>query len=484
MGDPERSDPAGRRGLRQGGGEMSAGAGGEFAINPATVRAWKRYPAYKDSGVEWLGEVPAGWEVKRLKYLCQINPSKSEVASLPKDTKVSFLPMELIGEDCSLTLTENKPIDAVWEGYTYFRNGDIVVAKITPCFENGKGALCNNLTNGVAFGTTELHVLRAGEKINPKFLFLATKSYQFRKLGADLMTGTAGQKRVPDAFIRDYPVSVPPLPEQQAIAAFLDRETARLDALIAKKQRFIELLEEKRQALITQAVTKGLDPDAEMKDSGIERLGEVPAHWEVRAFTRCAIERADYRGATPAKTESGIFLVTAKNIRKGWIDYNASMEFVSETEYPIIMRRGLPRLGDLLLTTEAPLGYAALVDREDIALAQRVVRFRMDPSLFEPLFALYSVLSPYFQNQMRYRGTGSTVLGIKASKLPQLKILCPPVSEQWQILAFIEEKCATPGEILERAKRQITHLREYRTALISAAVTGNIDVRSEAPATP
>ena len=282
-GDAQRSDPAGRRapGSRRRGGGVSTADGEGFAIDPTQVRAWKRYPAYKDSGVEWFGEVPAGWEVKRLKYLCQINPSKSEVASLPKSTKVSFLPMELIGEDCSLTLTENRPISDVWEGYTYFRNGDVIVAKITPCFENGKGALCDNLVNGIAFGTTELHVLRAGEKIDPRFLFLATKSYQFRRLGADLMTGTAGQKRVPDAFIRDYIVALPPLPEQRAIAAFLDRETARLDTLIAKKQRFIELLEEKRQALISHAVTKGLDPNVEMKDSGMEWLGEVPEGWEV-----------------------------------------------------------------------------------------------------------------------------------------------------------------------------------------------------------
>jgi len=282
----------------------------------------------------------------------------------------------------------------------------------------------------------------------------------------------------------DEKVAYPPLPEQHAIAAFLDRETARINALIAKKQRFIELLEEKRQALISHAVTKGLDPDVEMKDSGVEWIGEVPAHWGVRAFTRCAIERADYRGATPTKTEDGVLLVTAKNIRKGWIDYEISREFVSESDYPTIMRRGLPSHDDLLLTTEAPLGYAALVDREDIALAQRVIRFRMDPHIFEPRFVLYSVLAPYFQNQMFCRGTGSTVLGIKASKLPQLQILCPPLSDQQQILSFIEAKCAVSEKVFKCVKQQITLLHEYRTALISAAVTGKIDVRGEAPAAP
>jgi type I restriction enzyme S subunit len=197
----------------------------------------------------------------------------------------------------------------------------------------------------------------------------------------------------------------------------------------------------------------------------------------VLPFTRSAIERADYRGATPTKTESGVFLVTARNVRKGWIDYEISKEYVAESEYLTIMRRGLPKRGDLLLTMEAPLGNAALVDREDIAMAQRVVRFRFDSDLVEPRFVLLSVLSPYFQHQLLRRGTGSTALGIKASKLPQLQLIAPPLTEQRALLNYIDNECRPLDFVKGQAESEIDLLSEYRTRLIADVVTGKLDVR-------
>ena len=122
--------------------------------------SFPRYPKYKASGVEWLGEVPQHWEVKRLRFATELNPSKSEVSHLDRETAVSFLPMEAVGDDGTLNLEKEKPIGEVESGYTYFRNGDVTVAKITPCFENGKGALMSGLVNGIGFGTTELIVAR------------------------------------------------------------------------------------------------------------------------------------------------------------------------------------------------------------------------------------------------------------------------------------------------------------------------------------
>jgi type I restriction enzyme S subunit len=145
-----------------------------------------------------------------------------------------------------------------------------------------KGSIASELKNGIGFGTTELHVIRPSSQIDKKFLYYLTISYDFRQFGAGMMQGTAGQKRVPDSFLIDYPVTYPPLPEQRAIAAYLDRATARIDALITKKQRLLDLLAEKRTALISQAVTKGLNPDVQMKDSGVAWLGQMPGHWEVR----------------------------------------------------------------------------------------------------------------------------------------------------------------------------------------------------------
>ncbi|MCK2096578.1 restriction endonuclease subunit S [Thauera aromatica] len=241
-----------------------------------------RYPEYKDSGVQWLGEVPAHWIVKRIRAVADLNPSKSELAEWSRDTEVSFLPMEAIGDDGSLNLERVRPISEVETGYTYFRDGDVTVAKITPCFENGKGALMNGLREGAGFGTTELIVIRPrADHVSSNYLNWIFRSRQFRQLGEASMYGAGGQKRVPDEFVRNFAIAFPPPAEQTTIAAFLDRETAKIDALLAEQEKLIALLAEKRQATISHAVTKGLNPDAPMKDSGVAWLGEVPAHWKV-----------------------------------------------------------------------------------------------------------------------------------------------------------------------------------------------------------
>ena len=245
-----------------------------------STSAHPTYGEYKDSGVVWLGEIPANWDPVRLRFLLELSPSKSEVGDLPEDRKVSFVPMESVEEEGGLDLGESKQLEEVVDGYTYFRDGDVLVAKITPCFENRKGALATNLTNGIGFGTTELHVLRPKEGLDERYLFYATMSHPFRKVGESTMYGAGGQKRVSDDFIRNLRWPIPSLDEQRAIAAFLDRETERIDALIEKKEQLIDLLEEKRTALISRVVTKGLDADVEMQDSGVEWLGEIPQHWQ------------------------------------------------------------------------------------------------------------------------------------------------------------------------------------------------------------
>jgi len=222
----------------------------------------------KDSGVEWLGEIPAHWEVKRLRFVSESNPVPSEVRGLPGDTEVSFVPMEAVGESGGLSLETTKQLADVKAGYTYFRDGDIVVAKITPCFENGKGALAAGLTSGIAFGTTELHVLRTNEGVDRRFMFYVTLSDAFRRLGEADMYGAGGQKRVSESFVRNFSPGLPSFPEQHAIAAFLDRETARIDALVAKVREAIERLKELRTALISAAVTGKIDVREEVALDG------------------------------------------------------------------------------------------------------------------------------------------------------------------------------------------------------------------------
>ena len=181
---------------------------------------------------------------KRLRYLASSRPSGCRAASGGL-TEVPFLPMEAIGERNELDPSATRQMDDVRAGYTQFFDGDVVIAKITPCFENGKGALIRGMAGGVGYGTTELHVLTPGPELEGRFLYYVTVSPHFRRLGEACMTGAAGQKRVPEGFVRDYRVSVPPRSVQRAICDYLDRETARLDALVTEKERLLGLLEEK-----------------------------------------------------------------------------------------------------------------------------------------------------------------------------------------------------------------------------------------------
>lgn len=208
----------------------------------------------KDSGVEWLDEIPAHWEVRRLRFLTRINPNKRDIGDLPPSTEVDFIPMEDVGYGF-LKKEKTLELASVSEGYTFFRDGNVLVAKITPCFENGKGAVCEGLLNGIGFGTTELHVIHPSGGLDGRFLLYVTLSHTFRNIGESEMYGTAGQKRLPDKFIRDFICPYPSIQEQHTIIEYLDRETSRIDTLISKTNQAIGKLQEYRSALITAAVT-------------------------------------------------------------------------------------------------------------------------------------------------------------------------------------------------------------------------------------
>ncbi len=198
--------------------------------------------------------LPEGWTCCRLQFIARLNPKKSSLEMEP-DELVSFVPMNAVGEYGGLNLDELQELQYVYDSYTYFADGDICVAKITPSFENGKGALASGLTNGTGFGTTELHVLRPGPNIDQSFLFYVSIADDFRQLGESEMYGAAGQKRIDESFVKNWVVPLPPPDTQGRIVQFLDDKTARTDELIEKICESIACLKEYRSALITSAVT-------------------------------------------------------------------------------------------------------------------------------------------------------------------------------------------------------------------------------------
>lgn len=276
---------------------------------------YSTYPAYGPSDAATGIAFPRTWSLERLRFSVLSNPVRSEVAHWEKETAVSFVPMEAVGEQGEIDASQEKQISDVYNGYTYFVEHDILIAKITPCFENGKGAIARGLKNGVGFGTTEFHVLRPLQGMSERWLFYFTKCDSFRKIGGSEMLGAGGQKRLPEDFIRNLRIGIPPLAEQEKIADFLDWKTGQIDALIAKKQALIEKLKEKRLAAITQAVTKGLDPAAPMRPSGISWLGKVPASWSVKRLRYCAgTVTSGSRGWAEFFSEAGALFLRITNL--------------------------------------------------------------------------------------------------------------------------------------------------------------------------
>jgi len=329
----------------------------------------KPYPECKDTGLPWLGEIPAHWEVKRLKRVARINPSKAEAREvLDRGDGVAFLPMEKVGSNGEIDAREVLPAASVWNGFTYFRRGDVLLAKITPCFENGKGACLDSLPKPVGFGSTELIVMRANNGVAPQYLYRITTLTEFRALGADAMTGSAGQQRVPPEFVRDFTSVVPPLIEQNAIVRFLDRADGHVNNLIRAKQRLIELLNEQKQAIIHRAVTCGLDPDAPTKPTGLDWLPEVPEHWEVKPLKQVGAVRLSGVDKHSIDGEQPVLLCNYTDVYKN--DFiTGGINFMHATATETEINTFTLEAGDVLITKDSEasddIAVPALV-REDL----------------------------------------------------------------------------------------------------------------------
>lgn len=225
----------------------------QILIQNAVTRGLKPDVPLKDSGVEWIGQVPEHWDVKKLKYLAKLSPSKSEITCNHEES-CSFIPMEKLKLN-TLILDEIKQIKNVYSAYTYFRDEDLLIAKVTPCFENKNFAIAKNLVNSIGFGSSEIYVLRAYNNLFNKFLFYRLQEQNFMEIAISKMSGTGGLKRVPSEFINNFQLALPPLCEQQKIADYLDTQTAKIDQAIALKTAHIEKLKEYKSVLINDVVT-------------------------------------------------------------------------------------------------------------------------------------------------------------------------------------------------------------------------------------
>ena len=449
--------------------------------------SFPRYPEDKDSGVEWLGEVPGHWEVKALKNV--ISRIESGVSVNAIDTPAAEGEIGVLKTSCVyrgwFDPAENKAV--VPEEYERVAcpvtAGTLIVSRMNTPDLVGAAGMVGESHPGLFLPDRlwQVHFADA----HAAFIHYWTRSPLYRAQVQQVCAGASSsmQNLAQDQF-RAFILALPPVREQTAIAAFLDRETAKIDALVAEQQNLIALLKEKRQALISHAVTKGLDPDAPMKDSGVAWLGEVPAHWRVCSLRR-AIAKIEQGWspdchARPAEAgEWGVLKAGCVNGGKYRPTENKALpsELLPDESYCV-------EVGDVLMSRASGspdlVGSTALVRETPgrLMLSDKIFRLRLEIDV-APAFFVAMLNARALRAQIEQALSGGNGL---ANNLPQSNLLAficalPPEEEQVAIAARLNRDIEGLDQLMAEAESTISLLIERRTALISAAVTGKIDVR-------
>lgn len=416
------------------------------------------------------------WATNRLRYVADLNPPVRADLNATKNLEVSFLPMEAVGEDGSLSLERVRPVSEVRNGYSYFEDGDVAFAKVTPCFENGKGALMQGLELGAGFGTSELTVFRPRPGTDARFLNYVLRSQQFRQHGVGAMTGAGGLKRVPDDFVRDYKTPWPSLDEQELLANFLDAQMARIDALTAEKMRLVERLTEFRKSVISEVTTRGLNKGVPTQPSGQAWLGEIPAHWKLSKLKHLgeAIIGLTYSPEDVTTADNGVLVLRSSNVQGGRIALEDNVYVTCS-----IPSRLRVQAGDILICSRngsrALIGKNAVIEPEHAGLTfgAFMTVFR-SPDNFYIRWLLNSPLFDFHSASF----LTSTINQLTTGNLNGLVVPLPPEKERREIDAYLSIKSKQISVLLEHTEQHIDRLREYRSSLISAAVTGQLDIGS------
>jgi len=431
-----------------------------------------RYPEYKDSGVEWLGEVPAHWEVRRLQDVAQV------INGYPFDSR-------LFRQEGGYPLIRIRDLDARETATRYdgefireasVENGDVLIGM------DGEFNVGQWLGTEKALLNQRMCCVRSPSSALTTFLRHALP-IPLRAINE--VTYSTTVKHLSSGDVKSIRVALPNPFELTQISEFLDHETAKIDGLLAEQEKLLALLAEKRQATISHAVTRGLDPNVPMKDSGIAWLGEVPAHWSIFPikWATSSIEQ----GWSPqceshpvdSPDEWGVMKVGCVN--GGIFDPAENKKLPAELEP--VPAYALKR-GDLLVSranTRDLVGSAAVVpeDHPNLLLCDKLYRMRTDHNICEPRFVAAFLGTPQARSQIELQATGasSSMLNIGQSTILDMPLPLPPISEQIEILNWLESQVLKLDETRARVEHAICLLKERRGALISAAVTGQVDVR-------
>ena len=445
---------------------------------------YKSYPAYKDSGVEWLGRVPQHWQIKRLKHIANVQTGVAKGKDNEgKDTiEVPYLRVANV-QDGYLSLDDVATIEIPREDLTRYslQPGDVLMNEGGDFDKLGRGSVWQGEIEPCIHQNHVFAVRPTAVSSAWLNAFTGSLAAQFYFMGrAKQSTNLAS---ISSSNIMELPVAMPPATEVDLLLAHLDRETARIDALIEKKNRFIELLREKRQALITHAVTKGLDPSVKMKNSGVEWLGEVPEHWAVKRLKFiAAVQTGIAKGKDNAEKDTvDVPYLRVANVQDGYLDLDevATIE-VSTADLP----RYLLQPGDVLMNEGGDFdklgrGHVWHGEIEPCIHQNHVFAVRPHGVSSEWLNTFTSSAAAQFYFMGRSKQS-TNLASISSSNLMELAVPLPSEEEQRLILDGLHRQASQVNALLAQTERSIELLKERRSALITAAVTGQIDLRDAA----
>lgn len=427
----------------------------------------------------WIGDIPDKWSLERLKFHACFNPVTVPPA-YSDDDQVSFIPMDHLKSGFHSQIMV--PFSKVKKGYVSFAEDDILMAKVTPCMENGNLAIATGLINGIGFGSTEINVIRC-QTINNKYLFYLLQCPSYIDKATYNMFGVAGLKRLNPEFIPNSVFPIPSPYEQLKITSFLDEKCKHIDSLITVKEKTNALLKEHRQSIIYEAVTKGLNPDIPMKDSGIEWIGQIPENWSVYRLKYLLSQVKDSIKAGPfgsSLTSSDMQGNDVKVFNQRSVldnDFEAGDEYVS-VEKSLELKGFIAKEGDVLITTRGTIGKTAIVPRgKQGILHPCLIKMVIDDNVFlKTLLCRIFNETNMLTEQLRLASNATTIDVIYTQNLLNLYIPVPPIEAQEAIEKFLCKECGELDKLISFNESSIQKLKEYRQSLIYEAVTGKMEV--------
>lgn len=444
----------------------------------------RRYERYKDSGVEWLGAVPANWTVTRLKFIAHVQSGVAKGKDNTGQRTIVVPYLRVANVQCGyLDLAEVATIEIPADDLPRYRlrTGDVLMNAGGDFDKLGRGHVWDGSIDPCIHQNHVFAVRPFG--ISPEWLNLVTGSAYAQFYFMSRSKQSTNLASISSTNVMELPVVLPPAKEQAAITGFLAREVAKIDTLIAEQQRLMELLTEKRQAVIAHAVTKGLNLSAPMKDSGVEWLGEVPAHWRVQPFKHVA----DFRsGGTPDKSnldfwDGAVPWASAKDLKVDDLfdtaDHITDEALAAGAASLVPVNSVLVVVRGMILARTFPVVTARVPMAINQDLKAVAPRAPMDD---EYLAWLLRASAADSLSRLDEAGHGTKALRMDA--WGAMRVPLPPLAEQQQVATHLKHACSMADAGLSDVQHGIALLRERRTALISAAVTGQIEVRQPSPA--